>query len=85
MNRISTKLLTRHRWQSPLSDELAARVRDLFSASQPTRGSTAATGKGKADGSGAGGPRGGGPESLPELVTRLRHQVMEKGGTQTRH
>ncbi|KXZ43407.1 hypothetical protein GPECTOR_91g561 [Gonium pectorale] len=71
------------RWQSPLTDELAVKVRDLFTPAPPSRGSSTA-GRGKKDGAGANSLRGG-PESLPELVARLRRQVVERGGTQKRH
>ncbi|PNH05484.1 hypothetical protein TSOC_008254 [Tetrabaena socialis] len=56
------------RWQTPLPDEIALRVRDMFTART----------KGGADGRAE---LGGGAEALPELVARLRRRALEQGQT----
>ncbi|GLC47190.1 hypothetical protein PLESTB_001622500 [Pleodorina starrii] len=71
------------RWQSPLSDEGAARLEQIFHPKpKPKTQSKAIAGRGKdgggqgegqGEGEGAGGDTGAG--QLPELVTRLRRQV----------
>ncbi|GFR49757.1 hypothetical protein Agub_g11917 [Astrephomene gubernaculifera] len=73
------------RWQSPLTDEMALRVRSLFPPPRPPKKEGKKEGKKDKDKhEEEDADSGGGAEAVPELVTRLRQRVLERRGKKCR-